>query len=445
MCKELGPNNEMKLSHLLKNLVDSYTRLNFFEVKHGFIFFPKALSKYFRSRPDKLKPLFLSQFTKLLKEQEILHFQKIKTANECFNFTHFLAKFCQMKVIQELLENSLDKMTFKSFRFLGEFVELLKNQKLKDLNQKQEFENSKNSLAGYKIKSLSNQLFDIMRLSFSINKKHNKFQQYILLPLYISGKSIKKAPFNVPFTLPSHQQIIPSFPSQKTLNFLTSLHKNQRNSYQIQCRTSFLSSSLPLLLLLQYFRHFQRILEEHSRLLKYKFWCSLKYSFQKISLHVQTNRQQLESELISNSRNIKIKIKKIMNDADQTILLQFQKIKDSRGVLKGSFFPTEVPIQEKSSSNENHEKLNLYLDRIHNYLLLLKYLYRLKFNVNYNKMNRLKKELDRLDKESYEKTSQIVTTLDLNLRNQIQLSKNIEKFLFYDQGKSEVVTNSRIR
>jgi hypothetical protein len=185
---KLTSDNEFKSSFLLKNLVDSHTRMNFFEVKYGFMFFPKTLSKYFRLRKDKIIPLFLTQFEKLLEEQEFLHFQKVKTTNEPFSFFHFLAKFCQMKVVEELLENSLEKMCFKSFRFLSEFVKIFKKQKTKEFEDKITFKKSQNNIISTQTKSLSNQLFDIMRFSFSINKKHNKFMQFILLPMYISSK-----------------------------------------------------------------------------------------------------------------------------------------------------------------------------------------------------------------------------------------------------------------
>jgi hypothetical protein len=172
----------------LKQLIDSYTDLSFFKMKHGFLFFPKTLSKYFRSRKDKLDPLILGQFSKLLKEQEILHFQKIKTANDPYNFSHFLAKFTQMKIIDELLENSLDKMCYKSFSFLTKFVRILKKQNKQESEIKLNYISSKNPEISKKVTIVSNQLLNIMRMSFLINKKHNRFKQYILLPVYLSGK-----------------------------------------------------------------------------------------------------------------------------------------------------------------------------------------------------------------------------------------------------------------
>ena len=182
--KELG-----KPTASLKQLIDSYTHLSFFEVNHGFVFFPKSLSKYFRSRSNKLNPLILSQFSQLLKDQEILHFQKLKTADEVYNFSHFLAKFTQMKIIEELLENSLDKMCYKSFSFLARFVKILKKQHFKEFQLKQTFINSgTDSGVPVHMKSITNQLLNTMRISFIISKKHNRLEKYILLPVYGSGR-----------------------------------------------------------------------------------------------------------------------------------------------------------------------------------------------------------------------------------------------------------------
>lgn len=187
-----APRQARKPSRSLQQLIDSYTHLSFFEAKHGFLFFPKALSKYFRSRGNKLFPLVLPQFERLLEQQEILHFQKPKTANDLYNFNHYLAKFTQMKVVDELLENSLDKMSYKSFSLLSKFVRVLKKATNDRLADKRRFIGAANSDMAPKVDCVSGQILDVLRMSFLINKKNDRFNQFILMPAYVSGSTHKR-------------------------------------------------------------------------------------------------------------------------------------------------------------------------------------------------------------------------------------------------------------